>query len=83
MKRLFGKLLTFIGFGPSVCSAWRAIDDARPEIGDPIYWAGHVVEKAGPLDIMLTAEDEKEPFVITPDTLWLKIPEPTPEIADA
>lgn len=94
MKRLLEKLLTFIGFGPSPCSAWRTIEDVRPEIGDliacsarddagdPIYWAGHVIEKDGDWDIMKDAGERDEPFILTPDTLWIKIPEPNVKASD-
>lgn len=87
MKRLLEKLRTFIGFGPSLCSAWRTIEDARPAVGDliacsafdesgsRIFWAGHITEQAGKMEVMML-DDDGEPFVVTYDTLWIKIPEP-------
>lgn len=98
VKVLIEKLLTFLGLSHSPRSDWQLIDDARPEIGDliaccapaategVIYWSGVVIEKNGPWDIMRTGakgHDEEREFIITYDTLWLKIPKPNVIVEDS
>ena len=94
MKGLLKKLLMFSGLGPSPCSSWRTIDDATPAVGDlivccspalitgVIYWSGIVIDiRNGWVTMRTGAEGVNErKFIVTYDTLWMRVPKPDPEI---
>ena len=70
--------------------SWIKITDKLPSEGDiivcsathraggPMFWAGHVVEVKKGFAVMETRTIPAQRFIITHDTLWIKLP-PIPD----